>query len=298
MRTSQPHLKILCPCRLCDRGLRKEKHVTTVLQHLHPEKGYGRDPKNFGKSKGYDCDESDTEWEEHIIRTYGEIAAANARDDKPLPSQDDFDLIEAVSGAFQMYDALVGKQFAEENMHNVDEDVGAGPADPMGNQDTHSTQRSESPLQHPDDGEHEAAYNADEHLPPQGENQKERQNPEESDDDDIGEVRNEFRSEGGSGDEGGHRWNAGEANPMSTEEAFLRDSATTPLFQGSRVSMLSAVILIINCLRMHGASSALTNELFTLLSKVILPQVNISEEKYIRSSASHISSGSSSLARG
>lgn len=51
MRTNQPHLRVLCSCRLCDRGYQKEMFVSTVLQHLDPRKGYGRDPKNYGKSK-------------------------------------------------------------------------------------------------------------------------------------------------------------------------------------------------------------------------------------------------------
>ena len=67
------------------------------------------------------------------------------------------------------------------------------------------------------------------------------------------------------------RWNNGPEIHISPEEAYLRDASRTPLFTDSRVSMLNAVILIINCLRTHGASAALTNELFTLLAKVLLP---------------------------
>ncbi|KAG0571730.1 hypothetical protein KC19_VG037800 [Ceratodon purpureus] len=49
LQTSQPHLKISCLCRLCDRGYRQEKYLDTFLQHLHPVEGYGRDEKNYGK---------------------------------------------------------------------------------------------------------------------------------------------------------------------------------------------------------------------------------------------------------
>ena len=51
LRTSQPHLKISCPCRLCNRGFRQEKYVGTVLEHLNAERMYGRDPRNYGSSK-------------------------------------------------------------------------------------------------------------------------------------------------------------------------------------------------------------------------------------------------------
>ena len=69
-------------------------------------------------------------------------------------------------------------------------------------------------------------------------------------------------------------WNNGEDAPISPEEAYLRDAARTPLFRGSRLSLLSTVILLLNCLRMHGAPSILIDELFTLLSNEILPKLN------------------------
>ena len=48
--TSQAHLKLSCPCKLCDNGYQQEKYVETVLSHLDA-KNYGRDPKNYGSSK-------------------------------------------------------------------------------------------------------------------------------------------------------------------------------------------------------------------------------------------------------
>ena len=77
-----------------------------------------------------------------------------------------------------------------------------------------------------------------------------------------------------SDEEDGPQWANNQAYTMSEEEAFLRDSARTPLFHNARVSSLSAVILLLNSLRMHGLSSVLINEIFSLLSKVILPAVN------------------------
>jgi hypothetical protein len=57
-------------------------------------------------------------------------------------------------------------------------------------------------------------------------------------------------------------------------QAFLEDNATTPLFASAQLSTLSATLLILNCLRIHGASNALISELFTLLSKSVLPAIN------------------------
>ena len=50
-RTQQKELRMSCPCRLCDRGYRKELYVETVLQHLDERKMYGRDPKHYGRSQ-------------------------------------------------------------------------------------------------------------------------------------------------------------------------------------------------------------------------------------------------------
>lgn len=58
------------------------------------------------------------------------------------------------------------------------------------------------------------------------------------------------------------------------DELFLHDTACMPLYPGSTVTILNAVILILNCMRTYGALSALINEIFVLLHKVILPGVN------------------------
>ena len=50
-RTQQKELRMSCPCRLCDRGYRKELYVETVLQHLDERKMYGRDPRHYGRTQ-------------------------------------------------------------------------------------------------------------------------------------------------------------------------------------------------------------------------------------------------------
>jgi hypothetical protein len=61
---------------------------------------------------------------------------------------------------------------------------------------------------------------------------------------------------------------------QSRVQAILEDSSTTPLFVDAQLSCLSAMLLLLNCLRVHGISNALINELFTLFSRSVLPTVN------------------------
>ena len=58
------------------------------------------------------------------------------------------------------------------------------------------------------------------------------------------------------------------------ERELLEESARTPLFAGAKLTQLSSTLLLLNCLRTHGASNALVNELFQLLRNSVLPSVN------------------------
>ena len=59
-----------------------------------------------------------------------------------------------------------------------------------------------------------------------------------------------------------------------TRVQVLEDSARTPLFAGSGLTHLGGTLLLLNCLRTHGASNTLVNEVFAILSKSMLPKVN------------------------
>jgi hypothetical protein len=80
----------------------------------------------------------------------------------------------------------------------------------------------------------------------------------------VPEDRDRFDDDGGPGAD-----MAGQDHQSS-----LEDSATTPLFAGAQLSTLSATLLILNCLRIHGASNALISELLMLLCKSVLPAIN------------------------
>ena len=51
-------------------------------------------------------------------------------------------------------------------------------------------------------------------------------------------------------------------------------AATLPLYKGSKLSMLCATLLIVNCCKTHGVSNTFINELLMLLSMSILPVGN------------------------
>ena len=59
-----------------------------------------------------------------------------------------------------------------------------------------------------------------------------------------------------------------------TQRQVLEESAKTPLFAGSGLTQLGGTLLLLNCLRTHGASNTLVNEVFSILSKSMLPTVN------------------------
>ena len=59
-----------------------------------------------------------------------------------------------------------------------------------------------------------------------------------------------------------------------TPHQILEDSACTPLFEGAGLTQLGGTLLLLNCLRTHGASNQLMNEVFAILSKSMLSKVN------------------------
>ena len=59
-----------------------------------------------------------------------------------------------------------------------------------------------------------------------------------------------------------------------SEREMLESSATTPLFAGASLTTLGATLILLNCLRTHGATNVLVNELFGILSKSVLPSIN------------------------
>jgi hypothetical protein len=153
----------------------------------------------------------------------------------PLPMDNDINIYEAVHSAFQMYD-------------NLAEAGPTIPEDPIqaheGVQDHHDGSSSGS-----------ERTGSTERGQPQA--QQHEEPPDMHVDDDIPRPLEE------------------DATDFQTAaQSILEDSSTTPLFTDAQLSCLSATLLLLNCLRVHGASNALINELFTLLSQSVLPTVN------------------------
>ena len=59
-----------------------------------------------------------------------------------------------------------------------------------------------------------------------------------------------------------------------TQQHLLEESALTPLFAGSGLTQLGGTLLLLNCLRTHGASNTLVNKIFFIMSKSMLITVN------------------------
>ena len=237
--------------------------------------------------QGFPSDESDDEWDSHILQTHGLLGATQERGERPNggdADDDSFDLTFCLSSAFNTYDNLCGEQFpgeAEEQRqepiptstgvngpHEVRDNIGDTSGDRLSDDDA-------GDRQHMDVECNNNASGAGQEEPPAEPSGSESPLHDDGATDDAGVERNtaEDMEIDSDDDDIPQRTNAPE-NPISTEEAYLRDAARTPLFPDSTISMLSAVILILNCMRMHGASSVLIDEVLTLLSKVLLPRVN------------------------
>ena len=139
-----------------------------------------------------------------------------------------------VNHTFHMYDGLVGR-LGNIQDNTVDGSVEEGEAEPVEN-------RNEEPdLMETEPGAERNTLASEDNLA-----------EEEMPDDDIPAIQ--------------HR--------PPTRHQLLEESARTPLFAGSSVTQLGSTLLLLNCLRTHGASNMLVNEVFSILSKSVLPKPN------------------------
>jgi hypothetical protein len=75
--------------------------------------------------------------------------------------------------------------------------------------------------------------------------------------------------------------NAAVDGAFAADYIRLNEAARVPLFEGSSVSCLEAVAIIVNILRNRQATSLLTSEVFACLHRVILPQPkSLSDSEY------------------
>ena len=66
----------------------------------------------------------------------------------------------------------------------------------------------------------------------------------------------------------------GEAHHILAAQRILEENSNTLLFAGSRLSSLSATMILLQCCRTHKCTSAFITELLTIIRSAILPEIN------------------------
>ncbi|KAG0596364.1 hypothetical protein M758_UG247200 [Ceratodon purpureus] len=66
---NEQQIRIQCPCRLHMKGSRSSLLIRSYQRCLTTN---GRHPWFYGSSEGYDADDSDLEWDDHIRWYHGE----------------------------------------------------------------------------------------------------------------------------------------------------------------------------------------------------------------------------------
>ncbi|KAG0573877.1 hypothetical protein KC19_VG217600 [Ceratodon purpureus] len=209
---------------------------------------YGRDPRNYGSSKGYEADDSDQEWDDHIVHEYGLQAVAPTAHAHSVYTEDDYDLTECVTRTFNMYDDYFGERFpgengAEEQTHVPDDRSVGMDTDVAEQRERH--QAAEANLRQPSTATDPSASDMnqsdfveyEDELPPEpGEFAEEEDIYQ--DNDDPGRPQNIDRHDGDddtpndrtdSDEDDIPCWNVNQDDPITPEEAFLRDAAR-PLY--------------------------------------------------------------------
>lgn len=61
--------------------------------------------------QGYPRDDSDMEWDEHIVQSYGQAPIATSTAAPSTPPDDEFDFTDSVTAILNTYDELCGEIF-------------------------------------------------------------------------------------------------------------------------------------------------------------------------------------------
>ena len=185
--------------------------------------------------QGFDNDESDSEWDSDIREEFGTRGGGHRRNERLLDVGMNMDGL--VQHTFHIYDGIAA------SIRNADNRVGG--------QSVHDTDRRYEDGGEAVDGPREhgvqqprSVNDKPAHEAPEGD--------EEMEEDDLPAMQD---------------------MPPSRAQ-LLEDSARTPLFAGSGLTQLGGTLLLLNCLRMHGASNLLVNEIFAILNKSMLPTLN------------------------
>lgn len=222
--------------------------------------------------QGFDADESDDEWEDHITWYYGAQARARPNALRQRNLDPGVDMNQMVAEAIALTDR-VREQAAEEGGHEgnrpPERENAAGQWGYGGAQDAMRRHgMSPSPLRQecPGPEEPEAGENwphtVGEDVDAAGEFQQRGQTD-----------QSEDGSDDTSGDEGAEDWGDSDDDTDAAVTA-LEEAATTPLFAGSDYSSMGTTYVLLSGGKLHGCSDTYLDELFRVLSTTILPKPN------------------------
>lgn len=230
----------------------------------------------FFSGQGYEDDDSDVEWEDHITWYYGAQARVRPNALRQTNLDPGIGMTEMVVESFAIADRIREEVAAE----TVPEGLGR-PQEPQA-----GVHEGED-----DPAEHESVpFAATDHVEEVCGGASpvvESQHPAGEDDTTMGaDVRNGDRNvhvaESGdsSGDEGGHDWGDSEDEDTDATVAALEEAATTPLFPGSDYSSMGTTYILLSGGKLHGVSDTYLDELFRVLSTTILPKPNTLPKSY------------------
>ena len=186
--------------------------------------------------QGWPADDSDGEWDSRIRQGFGS-GEDGFLELYEAPIDVDLDMPAMVEHTFHIYDGIVGSIGASMDAENEGPELRTEAAMPDNGEESLPTRPAPEP-------EEAVRGVVDEGL--------------------VGELNAELEDDD---------IPAMEAT-VQTERNAMEESARTPLFAGAKLTQLSCTLLLLNCLRTHGASNALVNELFQLLADSILPGIN------------------------
>lgn len=179
---------------------------------------------------------TNVEWDDHIRREYGEVAFRPLNVERD-PAEADVDVVDVVRNAFVVWDGI------HENAATQAE----------ARRDARPTDMDENSQ----DDHHEDA-NIGEHGMGIGRN-----------DEDMNFEQENY-------EDSNLKWGDPDGVDMETTAHLQRiqEVASVPLYEGSPISSLEAVILMLNHYRGNNATNVLMDQAFALAHRVLLPQPN------------------------
>ena len=236
--------------------------------------------------QGYEVDESDVEWDDHIRWYHGERGNEGIRRHQNTTLDEGINLVDMVTEAYGLGDR-VRREAAVQRGDNIGDAGSDGasrdnrahihrdgtPHVPSGSlhsspSSQHNTDFGASNVPYSPDNRAHAVEDDTASQPPQAPEHVEF----------ASNVPSEESSDM-SGDESDLEWGDSESDTEAAVSA-LEEAAATPLYEGSDLSSMGTTYLLLNSGKLHGATDVHMDELFRLLSTSILPIPNSLPSSY------------------